>query len=54
MALADLGVGIGPMIMGLILQRTNYPTMFIFLALIGAVNFLYFGHTIRKKRKQVG
>jgi MFS family permease len=54
MALADLGVGIGPMIMGLILQRTNYPTMFIFLALIGAVNFLYFGYTIRKKRKQVG
>lgn len=54
MALADLGVGIGPMIMGLILERTNYPTMFIFLAFIGVVNFLYFGYTIRRKRKKVG
>jgi len=54
MALADLGVGIGPMIMGLILERTNYPTMFIFLALIGVLNFLYFGYTIRTKRKKLG
>jgi MFS family permease len=53
-ALADLGAGIGPMIMGMILEWTNYPMMFIFLALIGAVNFLYFRHTIRKKRKKVG
>jgi MFS family permease len=48
-ALADLGAGIGPMIMGLILEWTNYPMMFIFLALIGAVNFLYFCYTIREK-----
>lgn len=53
-ALADLGAGIGPMIMGLILEWTSYPMMYIFLALIGAVNFLYFGYTIRRKRKQVG
>jgi len=53
-ALADLGAGIGPMIMGLILEWTNYQMMFIFLALIGAVNFLYFGYAIRKKRKKVG
>ncbi len=53
MALADLGVGIGPMIMGMILERTNYQTMFISLALIGAVNFLYFSYTIRRKRKRV-
>jgi MFS family permease len=52
-ALADLGAGIGPMIMGLILEWTNYPVMFIFLALIGAINFLYFYYTIRKKRKKV-
>jgi MFS family permease len=50
MALADLGVGIGPMIMGLILERTSYPTMFIFLALIGAVDFLYFSYTSRYPR----
>lgn len=54
MALADMGVGIGPMIMGLILQRTNYPTMFIFLALTGAVNFLYFGYALKKKNRSNG
>jgi len=48
-ALADLGAGIGPMIMGLILEWTNYPMMFIFLAVIGVINFLYFGYTIRRK-----
>jgi MFS family permease len=50
-ALADLGAGIGPMIMGLILEWTNYPMMFIFLALVGAVNFLYFCYAIRGKKK---
>jgi MFS family permease len=53
-ALADLGAGIGPMILGLILEWTNYPIMFIFLALIGAANFLYFGYTFKRKRKKVG
>ncbi len=53
-ALADLGAGIGPMIMGMILEWTNYPMMFFFLALVGAVNFLYFGYAIRRKRKKIG
>jgi len=48
-ALADLGAGIGPMVMGMILERTNYPMMFFSLTLIGVVNFLYFRHTIRIK-----
>jgi MFS family permease len=52
-ALADLGAGIGPMIMGLVLEWTNYPIMFFFLTLIGAINFLYFYYTIGKKRKKV-
>jgi MFS family permease len=51
-ALADLGAGIGPMIMGLILEWTNYPMMFFFLTLIGVVNFLYFLYTIGEKRKK--
>ena len=51
-ALADLGAGIGPMIMGLILEWTNYPIMFFFLTLIGVVNFLYFRYTIGEKRKK--
>jgi MFS family permease len=53
-ALADLGAGIGPMIVGVILEWTNYPMMFFFLALIGAMNFLYFRYTIRKKSKKLG
>jgi MFS family permease len=51
-ALADLGAGIGPMIMGMILEWTNYPIMFFFLTLIGVVNFLYFRYTISGKRKK--
>jgi MFS family permease len=51
-ALADLGAGIGPMIMGLILEWTNYPMMFFFLTLIGVVNFIYFLYTIGEKRKK--
>jgi MFS family permease len=53
-ALADLGAGIGPMIVGVILEWTNYPMMFFFLALIGAMNFLYFRYTIREKSKKLG
>jgi MFS family permease len=52
-ALADLGAGIGPMIMGLILEWTNYPMMFTLLALIGAINFLYFRYTMRMKKNKV-
>ncbi len=48
-ALADLGAGIGPMIVGIILERTNYPIMFLSLTLLGLINFLYFSYTIRKK-----
>jgi MFS family permease len=49
-ALADLGAGIGPMIMGMILEWTNYPMMFFFLALTGAGNLLYFRCVIRKEK----
>jgi len=51
-ALADLGAGIGPMVIGMILEWTNYPIMFFSLTLIGGVNLLYFNYTLRKKRKQ--
>ncbi|HUL20053.1 MAG TPA: MFS transporter [Thermodesulfobacteriota bacterium] len=51
-ALADLGAGIGPMIVGMILEWTNYPIMFLSLTLIGGVNFLYFDYTVRRKRKK--
>ena len=48
-ALGDLGLGMGPMIMGIILQWTNYPIMFFCLTLIGVINFLYFYYTIGKR-----
>jgi len=52
-ALADLGAGIGPMIMGLILEWTNYPIMFLSLTFIGVTNFLYFDYTARRKRRKM-
>jgi MFS family permease len=50
-ALADLGAGLGPMIMGFILQRTSYPIMYACLTLTGAINFLYFYYALVKKGK---
>ena len=48
-AMADLGSGLGSVIMGIILQLTSYTTMFLCLALIGILNFLYFHLFVRKK-----
>ena len=48
-ALGDLGIGIGPMIIGAVLQWTSYPIMFICLALTAAINLLFFYGTIGKK-----
>ena len=50
-ALADLGAGLGPMIMGFILQRTSYPIMYACLTLTGVTNFLYFYYALGKKEK---
>jgi predicted MFS family arabinose efflux permease len=48
-ALGDLGAGLGPMIMGIILQKTSYPIMFICLILIGIANFLFFYYAMGRK-----
>jgi MFS family permease len=48
-ALADLGSGLGSVIMGIILQLTSYPTMFLCLTFTGVVNLLYFYFFVRKK-----
>jgi len=47
-ALTDLGAGMGAVIMGIILQLTNYPIMFLCLALTGVINFFYFYFAVRK------
>jgi len=52
-AFADLGAGIGPMVMGIILQWTSYPIMFLCLALTGVMIFPYFHYAIGKKRNVV-
>jgi predicted MFS family arabinose efflux permease len=48
-AIADLGMGMGSVIMGIILQLTNYQIMFFCLAFVGVINLLYFYYAVRKK-----
>ena len=48
-AVADLGVGLGPAMMGLVLTWTNYQVMFLCLAFVGIINFLYFQFSVRKE-----
>jgi predicted MFS family arabinose efflux permease len=47
-AISDLGLSLGPVIMGVILQQTNYPIMFLCLALTGILNLNYFYFSVRK------
>jgi len=49
MALADLGAGMGSVIMGIILQLTSYTTMFFCLVVTGVINLLYFYFFVRKR-----
>jgi MFS family permease len=48
-AIADLGVGMGSVIMGIILQLSNYRMMFLCLVITGIFNFLYFYFFVRKE-----
>ncbi len=48
-ALADLGAGIGPMIMGVILEWTSYPTMYLSLILGAIMGILYFHYMAARK-----
>jgi len=49
-AVTDTGIGMGSIIMGIILNWTNYPTMFLCLALTGVINLFYFHFVVRKKK----
>jgi MFS family permease len=49
-AITDLGMGLGPMIMGIVLRLTNYPIMFLCLALLSVINLNYFYFFMRKRR----
>ena len=48
-ALSDFGSGIGPVIMGIILELTSYPAMFLCSALTGFIGLLYLYSIVRKK-----
>jgi MFS family permease len=48
-AITDLGISLGPVIMGIIIHTTNYPIMFLCLALTGLVSLNYFYFFVRKK-----
>ena len=51
MALSDLGAGMGSVIMGIILQLTNYQIMFLSLVFTGFLNLTYF-HFVLKRRER--
>jgi len=50
-AIGDLGVALGPVIMGIILRLTSYPIMFLCLALTGVINLNYFYFFVREKKR---
>ncbi|HSB04420.1 MAG TPA: MFS transporter [Thermodesulfobacteriota bacterium] len=52
-ALGDLGAGVGPMMMGIILEWTDYPFMFLSLILVGITNLVYFHYAIWKEAKDI-
>jgi MFS family permease len=50
MLLSDLGLGLGPVIMGVIIRLSSYPIMFLWLAFTGVINLIYFLLFVRKKQ----
>jgi MFS family permease len=50
MAFADLGAGLGSVIMGFVLEATNYRIMFLCLALTALISCAYFYFTIPQRR----
>jgi predicted MFS family arabinose efflux permease len=51
-ALSDLGIGMGSVIMGVVLELTNYPAMFLCLILTGLINLSYFRFIVEKRREK--
>jgi MFS family permease len=49
-AISDLGISLGPVIMGIIVQSTSYPIMFLCLAFTSFINLNYFYFFLRKTR----
>ena len=41
-AISDLGLSLGPVIMGMVIHMSGYPVMFLCLAFTGVINVIYF------------
>lgn len=52
-AMQDLGLGIGPVVIGFIVPLTGYRVMFVCLAIICLFNMGYFQFFIRRKKRAV-
>jgi MFS family permease len=52
-AVSDLGLSLGPVIMGMVIHISGYPAMFLCLACIGVINVLYFHFFVAQKRRPV-
>jgi predicted MFS family arabinose efflux permease len=50
-ALTDLGMALGPVIMGSIIPITGYPMMFLCLAFVYLIDMFYFQFYVRKRRR---
>jgi MFS family permease len=51
-AIMDLGMVLGPMIMGIVIRWTSYRVMFFSLALICFINLMYFYFFLRKAERE--
>jgi MFS family permease len=47
--LSDFGLGLGPVISGIVIRLSSYPTMFLCLASAGVINLIYFFLFVRKR-----
>jgi predicted MFS family arabinose efflux permease len=50
-ALQDLGLGVGPVVMGSVAPLVGYPVMFRWLAVLSFINFCYFQFYVRSRCK---
>jgi predicted MFS family arabinose efflux permease len=50
-AFDELGSGLGPVLSGILLRLSSYPVMFLFLALTGLFNLVYFNFLVRKRQR---
>jgi threonine/homoserine/homoserine lactone efflux protein len=49
-AMTDLGIFMGPVVMGVVIQFASYPTMFLCLSLVGVFSLIYFRLLVRDKK----